>query len=150
MEKFNYSNIFIIIGLPKTTKAFVFRFLKIVLNTKGINLICNNKSDKDILLKAYLILVIINEVNNFIKRYFNIKIKSYLGKMPKIDNNYNEREKQLIEIIFDNEIIYKGLNMEQAKYILDIKNWAKLVYEFKNEFSKINNRNQDYSIIFFD
>ena len=139
MEKFNYSNIFIVIGLPKTTKAFVFRFLKIVLDTKGINLICNNKSDKDILLKAYLILVIINEVNNFIKRYFNIKIKSYLGKTPKIDNNYNGREKQLIEIIFDNEIIYKGLNIEQAKYILDIKNWSKLVYEFKNEFSKIYN-----------
>ena len=148
IENFNYKNLFIIMGLPKTIKGFTFRFLKIILNSKGIDLIYKNKSDEEILLKAYLIFVIIHEENHFIKRYFNIKVKNHLCNTPKI-NGYDEGGKQLIEIIFGHELINQNLNLEQAKYILDIKNWSKSIYEFKKDFSKIKNQSQNESSIIY-
>ena len=71
-----YSNRFIIMALPEEIKGFTFRFLKIVINSEGANIQSNNKTisenDKQILLKAYLIFIIIHELNHFIKRLLKI------------------------------------------------------------------------------
>ena len=78
LKNSNCSNLFIIMKLPKEIKGFIFRFLKIVINSKGIKLNLYNIADTTILLKAYLIIVIISEQNHFIKRYFTKDVKSKL------------------------------------------------------------------------
>ena len=136
LDNFDYSNIFIIMGLPKTIKGFTFRFLKIVINSKGILLNMDDNS-KIILLKAYLIFVLIHEQNHFIKRYFNINYNVHLCDTPNI-NNYNEGGRHLIKLLFGEEMIHKNINLVQAKYILDKNNWDnKSIYEFKNDFENI-------------
>ena len=136
LDDFDYSNNFIIMGLPKTIKGFTFRFLKIIINTKGIILNMDDNS-KIILLKAYLVFVLIHEQNHFMKRYFNIDYGVHLCGTPKI-NNYDEGGRHLIKLIFGEEMIHKSINLEQAKYILDKNNWAnKSIYEFKSDFEKI-------------
>ena len=136
LDNFDYSNIFIIMGLPKTIKGFTFRFLKIVINTNGIILNMDDNS-KIILLKAYLIFILIHEQNHFIKRYFNINYGVHLCDTPNI-NGYDEGGRHLIKLLFGDEMIHKNINIEQAKYILDKNNWAnKSIYEFKSDFKKI-------------
>ena len=76
-------------NLPKTIKGFTFRFLKIVLNSRGIKLNLDNTANISILLKAYIIFVIIHEQNNFIKRYFNKGVNTKLCNTPKI-NGFDE------------------------------------------------------------
>ena len=69
LNNLNYSNLFIIMNLPESIKAFTFRFLKIVINSKGVRL--KNEQSKDssanignsiiiLLLKAYLVFIIIH------------------------------------------------------------------------------------------
>ena len=146
-EKFHHSNIFIIMRLPKEIKGFTFRFLKIVINSIGIKLFSNNNVEKIILLKAYLIFVIIHEENHFIKRCYNINAKSHLCDTPKI-KEYDEGGKHLIKLLFGHELINKNLNLAQAKYILDIKNWSKSIYEFKNDFLNIKKEENKTSIAY--
>ena len=147
LEKFDYSNIFIIMGLPKEIKGFTFRFLKIVLNSKGIELLSKNDIEKIVLLKAYLIFVIIHEENHFIKRYYNKNVKSNLCDTPKIQE-YDEGGKHLIKIIFGDELINKNLNLDQAYFITDINNWSKSIYEFKTEFLNIKKNEGKASIAY--
>ena len=136
LDNFDYSNIFIIMGLPKTIKGFTFRFLKIVINTNGIMLNMDDNS-KIILLKAYLIFILIHEQNHFIKRYFNINYGVHLCDTPNI-YGYNEGGRHLIKLLFGDDMIHKNINIEQAKYILDKNNWTnKSIYEFKSDFEKI-------------
>lgn len=125
-------------GLPKELKGFTFRFLKIVLNSKGIELLSKNDIEKIVLLKAYLIFVIIHEENHFIKRYYNKNVKS----------NYDEGGKQLIKIIFGDELINKNLNLDQAYFITDINNWSKSIYGFKTEFLNIKKNEGKASIAY--
>ena len=126
LKKFDNKSNFIIMGLPKTIKGFTFRFLKIVINSKGIILNMNEIS-KFTLLKAYLIFVLINGQNHFMKRHFNIN---------SVINGDNEGG--LIKLLFGEEMIHRNLNLEQAKYILDINNWTtKSIYEFKKDFQSI-------------
>ena len=102
--KLDYSNRFIVMALPETIKGFTFRFLKIVINSEGIKFerVNNNKL---ILLKAYLIFVIIHELNHFLKRYFNINEPNDLCHSPKISGFDDEGEggKQLIKLLFGDE-----------------------------------------------
>lgn len=83
-----YSNRFIIMALPEEIKGFTFRFLKTVINSEGANIQSNNKiiseNDKQILLKAYLIFIIIHELNHFIKRLINIGQDINVCKTPKL------------------------------------------------------------------
>ena len=76
MKNLLYSNIFIVMALPEEIKGFTFRFLKIVINSEGVNMKSTNTNindnDKDILIKAYLVFIIIHELNHFIKRQFNL------------------------------------------------------------------------------
>ena len=136
----NYSKLFIIMNLPKSIKGFTFRFLKIVVNSEGVKLKTKEYIDKEniiILLKAYLIFLIIHELNHFIKRYFN-KNKSFkMCKTPEIKEN-KEGGEQLIKLLFGHILIENTLNIEQAKYILNINNWnKKSVFEFKKDFMNI-------------
>ena len=85
LKTLDFSKIFITMTLPKTIKGFTFRFLKIILNYNGIELYTNNKFDTNELLKAYLIFVIIHEINHFIKRYFNKDVAYDLCRTPKIN-----------------------------------------------------------------
>ena len=87
-------------------------------------------------MKAYLILVIINEENHFIKRYFYKNVKSHINNTQKIQE-YDEDGKDLIKIIFGYDVVNKSLYLDQAYFIKDIKNWSKSIYEFKNEFLNI-------------
>ena len=153
-----YSNRFIIMALPEEIKGFTFRFLKIVINSEGANIQSNNKTisenDKQILLKAYLIFIIIHELNHFIKRLLNIGQDIDVCKTPKIKGFDDEGEggKQLIKLLFGDVLINKYLNIEQSKYILDIKNWNKArVREFREDFSKIEtNKGNEGSIVYFN
>ena len=137
IAKLNYFNRFIIMALPEEIKGFTFRFLKIFLNHQGINLKYSDETNKKTLLKAYLVLVIIHELNHFIKRYFNEQNPNSLFNTPIIkgSNVRGEGGKQLIKLLFGDEFINKHLNVEQAKYILDVDNWTKKsVIEFRKNF----------------
>jgi len=136
-------------GLPKNIKGFTFRFFKIILNYNGININSNDLLEKNILLKSYLILLIIYEINQFIQRHFNVNDKINLCDTPKI-NIYNEGGNQLIQMIFGDELIHKNINLDQAKYILNIANWSKSIYEFKDEFMKINTDDKKESIVYLN
>ena len=144
------SSPFIIMQLPEKFKGFTFRFLKIVLNSQGIKL---SKKDKynDILLKAYLAFVIIHEQNQFIWSFLNINIQINLCKTLKIVEN-NKKGKFLIKLLFGHELLRKFLNLEQAKYILDVKNWYKKTFnEFREGFEAINpEENNGESIIYLN
>ena len=142
----NNPNLFIVMGLPSSIKGFTFRFLKIVINSEGIQFPSypNQEIDKEIkitLLKAYLVFVIIHEQNHFMKRYFNQKQANILCNTPVI-KDIGEGGRQLIKLLFGDELIKKNLNIEQAKYILDINNWnKKSVFEFKKGFLEIKTGN---------
>ena len=47
-------------------------------------------------------------------------------------------------------MINKNLNLDQAKYILDPKNWKKSIFEFKNDFMKIETGGNNESILYLD
>ena len=157
-QKLLYSNRFIVMALPEEIKGFTFRFLKIVINSEGVNMKSTNTNindnDKDILIKAYLVFIIIHELNHFIKRQFNLGKTIDVCKTPKINGFDDEGEggKQLIKLLFGDVLINKYLNIEQAKYILDIKNWNKnSVLDFKNDFSKIaTNKGNEGSIVYLN
>ena len=151
LETFDYSQIFIVMALPKTIKAFTFRFLKIILNYNGIKLNRTEKYDAKELLKAYLIFIIIHEQNHFIKRYFNENLAYDECCTPKI-NVLDEEEgsKQLIKLLFGDPLINNFINVEQAKYILEIDNWRKkTLKDFKNDFEKITKNNDNSSTILY-
>ena len=148
----NYFNRFIIMALPEKIKGFTISFLKICINSEGINIKYKDIKHKLILLKAYLIFVIIQELNQFIKIYFNSQNQKSLCNIPiiKISNIGGEEGKQLIKLLFDDELINKCLNVEKAEYILDINNWTKKsVIEFRNNFPliKIDNK-KDEEIVY--
>ena len=150
LESLEYSKIFIIMSLPKEIKGFTFRFLKIILNSQGIQLDANNLDDKMLLLKAYLIFMIIYEQNNFIRRYFNKNKNVCICDFPNIDD-CNEGEEQLINLLFGDALIKQGLNINQVKYIINPDNWKKKsVDNFKANFRKIeaNNESNKKSIIY--
>ena len=156
IQKLLYSNRFIVMALPEEIKGFTFRFLKIVINSEGVNMKSTNPSindnDRDILLRAYLVFIVIHELNHFIKRHFNLGNTIDVCKTPKIKGFDDEGEggKQLIKLLFGDVLINKYLNIEQAKYILDIQNWnKKSVLDFKNGFSKIaTNKGNEDSIVY--
>ena len=146
LNNLNYTNSFITMSLPESIKAFTFRFLKIVINSEGVRL--NNEQstntiiniDTDILLlllKAYLVFIVIHELNHFMKRYLNKNQLCDLCKTPTI-KEYKKGGEQLIKLLFGHILIENSINIEQAKYILEPKNWnKKSVIEFRSEFLKI-------------
>ena len=152
IQDFDYSNLFIVMGLPEAIKGFTFRFLKIILNFQGIKYSSLNVTNKNDLLKAYLVFVIIHEQNHYIKRFLKINIKSDLCKTPKINDGNDEGEggKQLIKLLFGDALINKCLNFKQAKYIIDIENWKnKSVFEFRRGFLNISSENSEESSIVY-
>ena len=142
----NNPNLFIIMGLPSSIKGFTFRFLKIVINSEGIEFPSKVNKEIDVeskntLLRAYLVFVIIHEQNHFMKRYFNKNQPNILCKTPVI-KNISEGGRQLIKLLFGDELIKKKLNIEQANFILNINNWnKKSVSEFKKCFKEIKTGN---------
>ena len=68
---------------------------------------------------------------------------------PKI-NRCAEGGKQLIKLLFGDEIIRQYLNVEQAEYILNINNWAKQsVSEFKEDFLEIGRGHKNEESIIY-
>ena len=144
--------------LPEEIKGFTFRFLKIIINTEGVNIESKktniDDSDKNILLRAYLVFKVIHELNHFMKRQFNLDSTIDVCKTQKMKVFDDEVEggKQLIKLLFGDVLINKYLNIEQAKYILDIQNWdKKSALDFKNGFSKIpTNKGFEDSIVYLN
>ena len=146
LNNLNYSNLFIIMNLPESIKAFTFRLLKIVINSKGVRL--KNEQSKDssanignsiiiLLLKAYLVFIIIHELNHFMKRYFNKNQTYDLCKTPTV-KDHNEGGELLIELLFGHILIHNTLNVDQANYILDPNKWnKKSAIQFRTDFLKI-------------
>ena len=97
LNNLDYTNLFITMSLPESIKAFTFRFLKIVINSEGIRL-KNEQSYNTIiillLLKAYLVFIVIHELNHFMKRYLNQNQIYDLCKTP-IVKDYKEGGEQL-------------------------------------------------------
>jgi len=151
LEKFNFSETFIVMSLPKTIKGFTFRFLKIVLNCNGIRF--NGKIDNsnlNDLLEAYLVFVMVHEQNHFMKRFFNINEDYRLCGTPKINNDEGEGGKLLIELLFGDPLIHKSLNEEQAKYILNLGNWEnKTLKNFRKDFEEIPKNDYNKSSIIY-
>ena len=142
LNNLDYNKLFIIMNLPESIKAFTFRFLKIVINSQGIKLKNESKMVIDheikiLLLRAYLVFLVIHELNHFMKRYLN-KNKSFNScKTPEI-KECKEGGEQLIKLLFGHILIENSINIEQANYILNIGNWnQKSVYEFKKKFLEI-------------
>ena len=146
LDNLNYNKLFITMSLPETIKAFTFRFLKIVINSEGVKL-NNEKSNNSfinisndviqLLLKAYLIFIIIHELNHFMKRYLNKNINYDLCKTPTV-KEYNEGGEQLIKLLFGHILIENYLDIEQSKYILEPQNWNKeSAIEFRKDFLNI-------------
>ena len=158
LNKLDYSKLFITMSLPETIKAFTFRFLKIVINSKGVrikneqstNSIINMNNDiRSLLLKAYLIFIVIHELNHFMKRYLNKNQTFDLCKTP-IVKEYKEGGEHLIKLLFGHILIENTLNIEQANYILDIKNWnKKSVIEFRSNFSEIKKDSENNNCIVY-
>ena len=136
-------------SLPESIKGFTFRFLKIVINSKGIKMEnINKKENIIILLKSYLVFIIIHELNHVMKRFLNINEKYKICKTPEI-NEYKEGGELLIKLLFGHILIENSLNIKQADYILDINNWKKnSVYEFKKNFLKIENNSNNNCIVY--
>ena len=140
LNNLNYSKLFIIMSLPATIKAFTFRFLKIVINSEGVKLKIEKETDNDVsflLLKAYLVFIIIQQLNDFMKIYLN-KNQAYDLCKTSIGKDSKEGGEQLIKLLFGHILKENTLNVEQAKYILEIKNWNKnSVIQFKRDFLNI-------------
>ena len=142
LKEINYSKLFIVMSLPESIKGFTFRFLKIVINYEGIQFETANNEDIDktimlTLLQAYLVFVVIHELNHYMKRYLN-KNKSFkICKTPEI-KEYKEGGEQLIKLLFGHILIDNSLNVKQAKFILNEENWNKnSVLEFRRNFLSI-------------
>ena len=158
LNNLNYSKLFITMNLPESIKAFTFRFLKIVINSKGIRLKNEQSKDKNknignnvilLLLKAYLIFIIIHELNHFMKIYLNQNKAYDLCKTLTV-NEHNEGGELLIELIFGHILIHNTLNVEQANYILKPENWnKKSVIEFRTDFLKIKNDSENNGCIVY-
>ena len=152
IKNLDYFKRFIIMALPEEIKGFTFQFLKICINYQGIKLIYGNIKNKLTLLKAYLVFVIIHELNHFIKRYFNINKLNNVSRTPIIKGSDDKGEggQQLIKLLFGEVNINKFLNVEQAEYILDINNWnKKSVIQFRKNFSLIKkDNNKDESMVY--
>ena len=140
LNSLDYSKLFIAMNLPETIKAFTFRFLKIVVNSKGIRL--KNEQQKNstvifLLLEAYLVFIVIHELNHFMKRYLNQNQNYDVCKTPHV-KDFKEGGEHLIKLLFGHILIENTLNVEQAKYILEAQNWnKKSAIEFCSEFCKI-------------
>ena len=148
LKALDFSKIFIIMRLPRVIKGFTFRFLKIIINCNGIKL--NFKSDDELneLLNSYLIFVIVHEQNHFIKRYLNENVEYNKCRTPDI-KNVDEGGEQLIDLLFGHFLINNKLDVNQAKYILDINNWKnKSLEEFRKDFLKINKTEESSSIVY--
>ena len=151
-KKINTPNLFIIMGLPETIKGFTFRFLKIIINSEGASFQSEIMDDENrfILIKAYLVFLIIHEQNHFMKRYFNKNKAITSCKTPDV-KGYNEGGRHLIKLLFGDALIGNNLNIEQAKYILDINNWKKdTVYEFRRDFKAIKEGGNNQSIVYLN
>ena len=152
LDNLNYTNLFITMSLPESIKAFTFRFLKIVINYEGIRL--NNEQSSNsiiilLLLKAYLVFIVIHELNHFMKRYLNQNQIYDLCKTP-IVKDYKEGGEQLIKLLFGHILIENSINVEQAQFILEPKNWnKKSVIEFRNEFKKIKKDSKNDNCIVY-
>ena len=146
LNNLDYAKLFITMSLPESIKAFTFRFLKIVINYEGVRLNNEKSTDDDkgietdiilLLLRAYLVFIVIHELNHFMKRYLNKNQIYDLCKTPTV-KEYKEGGEQLIKLLFGHILIENSINIEQAKFILEPKNWnKKSVIEFRTEFSKI-------------
>ena len=152
LDNLNYTNLFITMSLPESIKAFTFRFLKIVINYEGIRL--NNEQSSNsiiilLLLKAYLVFIVIHELNHFMKRYLNQNQIYDLCKTP-IVKDYKEGGEQLIKLLFGHILIENSINVEQAQFILEPKNWnKKSVIEFSSEFKNIKKDSKNDNCIVY-
>jgi len=131
--------------LSRDIKAFTFRFLKIVINIEDVEFKNgNNEEDKEILLKAYLMFLLIHEFNHLIKLLNMINIDSEIAVTPR----YNEGGKELISLLIGNYLLNQKINLNNAKYILDINNWNKTLSEFKKDYNNIVEDNKEKSIAY--
>ena len=146
-----YKNLFVVMRLPEFIKGFTFRFLKVVLNSEGIKFNPENNNYIHTLLKAYLVFVIIHEQNHYIKRFLNVDTDIQLCKTPQIGkDDEGEGGKLLIKLLFGDALINQSLNIKQAEYILNIKNWNKSnAIDFRKGFlSLITEEGEETSIIY--
>ena len=147
LNNIDYNDIFIVMNLPENIKAFTFYYIKIVFNGNGIKFQADNDIEKIQLLKAYLIFVILNEQNHFIKRYFNIGTKNSLCNTQKI-GDIREGGKQLITLLFGDILRENSINPKQAEYMLNLENWKKSIEQFRKDFLAINKDSNSSSIIY--
>ena len=134
--------------LSKNFKAFTFRFLKIIINTENVEFKKGeqdlDEQSKKILMKAYLTFIIIHEINHLIKRVNKIGIDSEKSATLRGE----EGGKELIELLFGHLLLNQNINMEQAKYILELNNWKKGLTEFRRGYNNTIEKTKGRSIAF--
>ena len=137
--------LFIFMDLSTDYKAFTFRFLKIIINTSNISfkLQKNDFKENITLIKAFLIFLILHELNHLIKRLPNIDKDSDKVMTPR-----KEGGKELIELLFGNHLLNRNINIEQANYILDYGNWFGSLSSFCGGYKSIKNDYKGNSICY--
>ena len=148
LNKYINNDLFILMPLSKNFKAFTFRFLKIIINTENVEFKKGeqdlDEQSKKILMKAYLTFIIIHEINHLIKRVNKIGIDSEKSATPRGE----EGGKELIELLFGHHLLNQNINMEQAKYILELNNWKKGLTEFHRGYNNTIEKTKGRSIAF--
>ena len=135
IEKVLKKDLFIFMDLSKNYKGFTFRFLKIIINTSNIYLDDEKqKISNSTLIKAYLVFLIVHEINHLIKRYYKTEKDSSQVFTPR----ENEGGEELISLLFGNVLLNRNINLIQANYILDISNWSNELNSFKSGYKSIN------------
>lgn len=146
IDKYLNDDLFILMPLSKEFKAFTMRYLKIVINVCDIKFPKENSiNDDHILLKSYLVFILIHELNHLIKRLNNIGEITEKASTPRDI----EGGKEIISLLFENHLLNKHINLEQANYILDLSNWEKkTLKDFKDGYISISNEKKETSISF--
>ena len=133
--------------ISKNYKAFTSRFLKIIINTENVEFKKGGQNldehSKKLLMKTYLIFIIIQEISNLIKRLNKVILDS--DKTATYSSE--EGGKELMEILFGH-LLDRNINLEQAKYILEIKNWEKTLTAFYEGYKISMEENKGESIAF--
>ena len=131
--------------LPKKIRAYVSPYMRIALNVLFIEIpdyIKKDENIKNVLLTAYLIIILVLEIVHMLK-YFNKKRIDL--KNPPSKPNKREGGKSLLNYLFGIPVI-NGLTEKQAKKINNINTWNDIndlrkIFERTNE-NKINEESE--------
>ena len=120
-DKYFFTKLFILKYLPKNKRAFVDTNMKIIINPLYFELSDSlNEEKKNEIFKAYLFIIILNEIV-YLMKFMNEKSIQY-NNIPQIPKR--KEGKMFINHLFNTPMIY-SINYKQALIINKPENWNK-------------------------